>query len=57
MKQKSIKAAAEGGILDRRQFLLSELAFSSAYSLSTTAGQQKNRPGIGESLPHWMRTS
>ncbi len=56
MNNKLIKYVSKGGLLDRRSFLLSGLAYSTAYSLSALADPQNKQKPIGDSLPGWMKT-
>jgi len=56
MKKTFINSVAAGGLLDRRSFLLSGLALSASYSLSTLAAPKDLQTNIGESLPIWMKT-
>jgi len=50
MSKSSLKTAAGGGLLDRRSFLLSGLALSSAHAVASS------QSSLGESLPQWMKT-
>jgi len=60
MKISKLKEVAKGGLLDRRSFLLSGLAFSSAVSVSTLAdtnsvNNNKHSKKISGPLPNWMK--
>ncbi len=61
MKYNKLKQLAKGGLLDRRSFLASGLAFSSAMSLSVLAGthtvdsRNQGSKKISETLPDWMK--
>ena len=55
MKKNMIKSVAGGGLLDRRSFMLSGLAFSTAYSAKASATPQETKK-IGKDFPQWMTT-
>ena len=55
MINKKFKAVAKGGLLDRRSFILSGMAFSAAYSLNTLANDGNTPSRIGKGLPNWMK--
>lgn len=55
MKTKSIKQVSAGGLLDRRSFLLSGFALSSAYSLSTFSASETSNGRIDTDLPKWTK--
>lgn len=55
MKTDDIKRVAGGGLLDRRSFLLTGLALSSAYTVSAAAVSQEAPLTIGDKLPDWMK--
>jgi sulfane dehydrogenase subunit SoxC len=47
---------AGGGLLDRRSFILSGLALSTAVASNSLAASQASRTSIGDPLPQWMKT-
>ena len=54
--KKMPKLVAGGGLLDRRSFVLSGLALSTAYATQSLAEPQANKATIGDPLPAWMKT-
>jgi sulfane dehydrogenase subunit SoxC len=54
--KKMPESVAGGGLLDRRSFMLSGLALSTAYAANALAGPQTHRATIGDPLPGWMKT-
>jgi len=55
MVNKKLKSVAKGGLLDRRSFILSGMAFSAAYSLNALANDGSTPSRIGKDLPNWMK--
>lgn len=56
MRTKQIESVADGGLVDRRSFLLSGLAFSGALSLSSLGTANALTSHKGASIPRWMKT-
>ena len=54
MKNNKIEKVAGGGLLDRRSFLLTGIALTSAYSLNAAASQEEQK-SIGGEFPDWMK--
>jgi sulfane dehydrogenase subunit SoxC len=53
-ENKLIKQVAGAGLLDRRSFILSGMAFSAAYSVNAMAKDAGAVSRIGKDLPNWM---
>jgi sulfane dehydrogenase subunit SoxC len=56
MKSNKLTYVAKGGLLNRRTFLLSGLALTSAISLPTIANKKTGANKIADTLPNWMKT-